>query len=176
MNPLLSSRSGIAGSLLLVGAFPQFVGLFVESQSFCCQVIAPDYAPSWFWAAPNLAGAALAAAGGAAVLATRSRLLASAAAGASLVAAFAWLAYMLSPILSEYDGGWDLGEGLWWTGSIGALGAVVAVVGGLLGALPGSVRDVATVGTSPDAGWYPDPAGGGQRWWDGAAWTEQTRG
>ncbi len=27
----------------------------------------------------------------------------------------------------------------------------------------------------PPAGWYPDPAGaGGQRWWDGTAWTTHT--
>jgi hypothetical protein len=30
-------------------------------------------------------------------------------------------------------------------------------------------------GTAQLPGWYPDPAGGwGQRWWDGARWTEQT--
>ncbi len=25
----------------------------------------------------------------------------------------------------------------------------------------------------PAPGWYPDPAGAGQRWWDGERWTEQ---
>jgi hypothetical protein len=24
----------------------------------------------------------------------------------------------------------------------------------------------------PPAGWYPDPAGGAMRWWDGNRWTE----
>jgi hypothetical protein len=29
--------------------------------------------------------------------------------------------------------------------------------------------------TSPEAGWYPDPAGGGDlRWWTGVAWTDDT--
>ena len=28
----------------------------------------------------------------------------------------------------------------------------------------------------PQAGWYPDPAGGGgERWWDGVGWTNHTR-
>ena len=27
----------------------------------------------------------------------------------------------------------------------------------------------------PVAGWYPDPAGAGQRWWDGLQWTTATR-
>ncbi len=31
--------------------------------------------------------------------------------------------------------------------------------------------DAAGPGSTP-AGWYDDPAGPGQRWWDGAAWTE----
>ena len=30
-------------------------------------------------------------------------------------------------------------------------------------------------GQNPDAGWYPDPAGSGQRWWDGERWTDATR-
>jgi hypothetical protein len=30
------------------------------------------------------------------------------------------------------------------------------------------------VATSPPSGWYPDPSGIGQRWWDGNAWTEHT--
>ena len=29
---------------------------------------------------------------------------------------------------------------------------------------------------APEAGWYPDPAGGlGQRWWTGLSWSEHTR-
>jgi uncharacterized protein len=27
----------------------------------------------------------------------------------------------------------------------------------------------------PAPGWYPDPSGGGERWWDGGRWTEHTR-
>ncbi|MGH9083516.1 MAG: DUF2510 domain-containing protein, partial [Acidimicrobiales bacterium] len=27
---------------------------------------------------------------------------------------------------------------------------------------------------APPAGWYPDPAGGGARWWDGVGWTGHT--
>ena len=39
---------------------------------------------------------------------------------------------------------------------------------------------VSTVAVSPEtglpvAGWYPDPAGPGQRWWDGLQWTTATR-
>lgn len=32
--------------------------------------------------------------------------------------------------------------------------------------------DRSAAGTTPAAGWYPDPAGAGLRWWDGTAWTE----
>ncbi|MBI5090345.1 MAG: DUF2510 domain-containing protein, partial [Actinobacteria bacterium] len=28
---------------------------------------------------------------------------------------------------------------------------------------------------APSAGWYPDPAGPGSRYWDGARWTEHTQ-
>lgn len=31
---------------------------------------------------------------------------------------------------------------------------------------------MATTGSSPAEGWYPDPSGVGRRWWDGTAWTE----
>jgi hypothetical protein len=30
--------------------------------------------------------------------------------------------------------------------------------------------------SSPAPGWYPDPAGGGSRWWDGRAWTQYRSG
>lgn len=30
-------------------------------------------------------------------------------------------------------------------------------------------------GQNPDAGWYRDPAGSAERWWDGARWTDVTR-
>lgn len=29
-------------------------------------------------------------------------------------------------------------------------------------------------GTTPPAGWFPDPGGAGLRWWDGSQWTEHT--
>lgn len=32
----------------------------------------------------------------------------------------------------------------------------------------------ASAGDSTPAGWYPDPSGTGQRWWDGTAWTDNT--
>ncbi len=28
--------------------------------------------------------------------------------------------------------------------------------------------------STPPPGWYPDPSGAGQRYWDGTAWTEHT--
>jgi hypothetical protein len=31
------------------------------------------------------------------------------------------------------------------------------------------------VASGPPAGWYPDGSGGGQRYWDGKGWTEQTQ-
>ena len=31
------------------------------------------------------------------------------------------------------------------------------------------------VPSSPPAGWYADPAGSGQRYWDGANWTKHSR-
>lgn len=30
---------------------------------------------------------------------------------------------------------------------------------------------MATTGSTPEEGWYPDPSGTGRRWWDGSAWT-----
>ena len=30
-------------------------------------------------------------------------------------------------------------------------------------------------GQNPEAGWYRDPAGSGERWWDGTRWTDVTR-
>lgn len=39
----------------------------------------------------------------------------------------------------------------------------------------GSAGGVGTqTAASQPAGWYPDPNGGGQRYWDGQAWTEHT--
>lgn len=34
---------------------------------------------------------------------------------------------------------------------------------------------MATTGSTPEEGWYPDPSGSGQRWWDGANWTQHHR-
>lgn len=37
-------------------------------------------------------------------------------------------------------------------------------------------NDNAAAPQLPAPGWYPDPAGAGQRWWDGEGWTEQVGG
>ncbi|MGB3411805.1 MAG: DUF5684 domain-containing protein [Microthrixaceae bacterium] len=43
--------------------------------------------------------------------------------------------------------------------------------------IPSQVAAPAPVSDGPDAGWYPDPAGGsGLRWWDGSAWTDHQSG
>ena len=31
---------------------------------------------------------------------------------------------------------------------------------------------MATTGSTPEEGWYPDPSGSGRRWWDGEGWTQ----
>ena len=56
-----------------------------------------------------------------------------------------------------------------FTNIVGVL--AVPLVGALLGAVwtTGSAS-----GAGPPAGWYPNPEGGGQRYWSGATWTERT--
>jgi hypothetical protein len=160
---------------MLGGAALQIVGLTVHSSSFCCQIIERRPGPSWAWAADVIACTILAVVGAVVLFTTRSRLVSAGVAGGSLIGMFTWLAFMFSNVISSgYQGDWNLGAVLWWTGAVGASGAALAFVGGLAGALPGPLPSVAVRAAIP-AGWYPDPGGRGQRWWDGYAWTEQAR-
>jgi hypothetical protein len=74
-----------------------------------------------------------------------------------------------------------------WGCYVGLAGAALVVAGSVLGLKDAYLRPAQTAGygvTStvpaapqgpPPAGWYPDPAGsGGQRWWNGTAWTNET--
>ncbi|MDX6441918.1 MAG: hypothetical protein QOE43_1647 [Gaiellaceae bacterium] len=74
-----------------------------------------------------------------------------------------------------------------WGCYLGMAGAAVALAGAALGLRDtwerrafSSVAAVAAGSPAtppgfPPAGWFPDPAGsGGQRWWDGRAWTNET--
>jgi hypothetical protein len=74
-----------------------------------------------------------------------------------------------------------------WGCYLGMAGAALAVAGGAVGLREAwqrraSTADRAVIAATPSmppgfppAGWFPDPAGsGGQRWWDGRAWTNET--
>jgi hypothetical protein len=55
---------------------------------------------------------------------------------------------------------------------------LIVVLAGIVGALVwyfakrDEVRAAAGRIPAPPPGWYPEPAGGGMRWWDGVQWTD----
>jgi hypothetical protein len=56
------------------------------------------------------------------------------------------------------------------------IGVVAGVVWGLMRKRPTPrVKGPDGAKVALPAGWYPDPGGEGQRYWTGAAWTEQRR-
>jgi hypothetical protein len=59
--------------------------------------------------------------------------------------------------------------------AVTAAAAVEPVVAEPVVAQPAATVVVAPETGLPVAGWYPDPAGPGQRWWDGLQWTTATR-
>jgi Protein of unknown function (DUF2510) len=96
----------------------------------------------------------------------------------TLVAAIVYLVAIrrrLPPAAAGPSPGWGTGTGP----------AAPGTPYGFSGASPYAPNGVTGVTTAPpaptrrdlpDAGWYPDPAGGGgQRWWDGVGWTDHTR-
>lgn len=61
------------------------------------------------------------------------------------------------------------------TAPLGFLVYGVLAVTGLADSIVESLQGGGTSGAGPQqppAGWYDDPEGAGQRWWDGSAWTE----
>ncbi|HST40843.1 MAG TPA: DUF2510 domain-containing protein [Conexibacter sp.] len=64
-----------------------------------------------------------------------------------------------------------VGVGVW----VGAAGAVLLIAGGaLLQAVGPPLSSKQSAATAPE-GWYPDPEGPDQRFWDGARWTDARR-
>lgn len=88
-----------------------------------------------------------------------------------------WLAIIVAGLIIAI-GGYHLGtnsdDELVSVG-VGVYATIAAGFFGIIGSTIARQNPVVTVqSTTPVAGWYADPAGEAQRYWDGTSWTEHT--
>ena len=156
---------GLVGSLLLGGAALEGIAQFVPSNGFKIWLYTHSsfrgFVGTAHYTLPALALAAVAVA----IFATGSRQVAAFAAGIAVVSAVAWLQLAIQRWIGGY------GHVVYWNGFIGLVGAIIASVGAVIGWSVGFDRPAGRV---PVSGWYSDPSGTGQRWWDGTTWTSHT--
>lgn len=174
---------GPYGAMILGGAALQVVALFINGTYYNSSIFKTLKLSggSFVWNSSYLGGAIVCAVAAMAVITNNSRVAGALAVGAAIMAGLDWLPLMLPRYV--YHGGHAIGT----SGAVGVAGAGLAIFGGVLtwksdvdapAASYPAVRSQPLVArpatpTVP-AGWYPNPSGAGQRWWDGAAWTEHT--
>jgi hypothetical protein len=156
----------LVGTVVLAGAGLQGVAHFVPSHGASLWDYNHDDARTFvYYAAYMLAVVALAAAG-IEILAVASRTFAAFGAGVAAMAAILWSHIAFA----EWFGGYG-STNAQWNGVLGLVGAIVAGIGSVIG---WTVGFDARLGATASPGWYADPSGPGQRWWDGTAWTAHT--
>ena len=162
--------------MILGGGALQLVAIFIHGSSGSIYDALKLSSRSFVWNSAYLAGVVVCVVAAVIAMASSARLSGPLAVGGAVVAGFNWLPLMVPHFVNGY------GHPIGVNGAAGVAGAALALVGGILAwaATEVSVTDRATasVGSSgagiASAGWYPDPSGQGQRWWDGATWTEHT--
>jgi hypothetical protein len=189
MSTHFSAARIVAIALAAVGAAIGVIALFVDYWHFTDPAygysmidrthgVSFVIGNSFLFEAAAIAGVAIAS------LFWRSAILWAFAAAFAVALFTAWMGYLLAPGINDVYFGRPTTE---WGCYLGAGAALLALAGSLLGlrdAFSARVADgvVAVAATAPPAsgavpppGWFPDPAGGGgQRRWDGRAWTNET--
>jgi len=164
----------LVGVLLLIGGVLQGLAFFVRGNGYRMWDYLEtavrlddgfvDSAQSLLSLLPYLLGGVLLTSAGVAYLVRPHRPVAAFGAGVAILSVAVW-----SSMATGYDGS-DFG--LAWNGILACLGGGAALAGGIVAwVMP---AEGARAGVA-QAGWYPDPSGGGRRWWDGTAWTTHTQ-
>lgn len=164
----------LAGVLLLIGGVLQGLAFFVRSNDYRMWEYLEaavrfeegfvDSVQSILSLLPYLLGGVLLTAAGIAYLVRPHRPVAAFGAGVAALSVAVW-----ASAATGYDGS-DFGWA--WNGILACLGGGVALAGGIVAWVMPAERAVDGLAR---AGWYPDPSGGGKRWWDGTTWTTHTQ-
>lgn len=155
----------LVGTLILVGAGLQAVAHFVPNRGSSIWDYNHDTFRAFVYTSHLTLSVIALMVAAILVFVTASRAFAAFAAGVAAMSAVIWVQIAFAEWLADY------GSAVAWNGVVGLLGAVVAGVGAVAG---WTIGFDARLGATASPGWYADPSGPGQRWWDGTAWTTHT--